>query len=207
MPTLGNYNSEVRRLLHDANAQYWTDSELTDYINSARNRVVRDSGCLRSLQSFTLTIGQDAYTTASIGSATPIIDLLNVNVIWGTSIIPLYYMPWSQFNAQLRYWQNNQGRPVAWSMYGHSQFYLRPKPDQTYSTEIDTVVTPIVLVNTNDVDTIPYPFTDAVAYYAAYKAKFKEQSYTEAQAFEQQYLTQIQAAIRSSFTRRLPSPF
>ena len=44
--TLSTYITQVRRLLHDVNANFWTDPELTDYINEARNRLVRDTGCL-----------------------------------------------------------------------------------------------------------------------------------------------------------------
>ena len=50
MATLSAYITEVRRLLHDANGNFYTDSQLTDYINSARERVVRDTGCLRTIQ-------------------------------------------------------------------------------------------------------------------------------------------------------------
>ena len=50
MATLASYLTEVRRLLHDANGVFWSDNELTDDINAARERVVRDTGCLRNLQ-------------------------------------------------------------------------------------------------------------------------------------------------------------
>ena len=42
--TLQSYITEVRYLLHDANANFYTNDQLTDYINSARERVVRDTG-------------------------------------------------------------------------------------------------------------------------------------------------------------------
>ena len=51
MATLSSYITEVQRLLHDANSVFWSTSELTDYINAARERVVRDTGCLRTIQS------------------------------------------------------------------------------------------------------------------------------------------------------------
>jgi hypothetical protein len=50
MATLSSYITEVQRLLHDANSVFWSTSELTDYINDARERVARDTGCLRTLQ-------------------------------------------------------------------------------------------------------------------------------------------------------------
>ena len=43
------------------------------------------------------------YATISTGTT---LDILNVNIYWGNSRIPLRYLPWSNFNAQLRYWQN-----------------------------------------------------------------------------------------------------
>ena len=47
---LSQYITEVRRLLHDAAGNFWSDTDLTAYINSARERVVRDTGCLRYIR-------------------------------------------------------------------------------------------------------------------------------------------------------------
>lgn len=55
------YILQVRRLLHDANANYWSDSELLDDINQARNRIALDSASLRSLVNFYLSNGQESY--------------------------------------------------------------------------------------------------------------------------------------------------
>ena len=187
MATLSSYITEVQRLLHDANSVFWTTSELTDYINDARERVARDTGCLRTLQitatpisntgvpatiwtaGATVTAGEfvfnnifiyevtvsgvlgstappypdSSYTfppsapftdgTATLQYSGPVevipfatistgttLDILNVNIYWGNSRIPLRYLPWSNFNAQLRYWQNYVGRPVCFSIYGQN---------------------------------------------------------------------------------------
>jgi hypothetical protein len=37
-------------LLHDATAVFYTNDQLTSYINGARARIVRDTGCLRTVQ-------------------------------------------------------------------------------------------------------------------------------------------------------------
>ena len=58
---LTNYINQVRRLLHDANAQYWSDAELTDDINQARNRIALDTGSLAALLPFYLSQGQEYY--------------------------------------------------------------------------------------------------------------------------------------------------
>jgi len=276
MATLSSYITEVQRLLHDANSVFWSTSELTDYINDARERVARDTGCLRTLQitatpisntgvpatiwtaGATVTAGQFVFNNIFIyqvvtggvlgvdappypaanytfppstpftdGTATlqysgpaeiipfatltngNTLDILNVNIYWGNSRIPLRYLPWSNFNAQLRYWQNYVGRPVCFSVYGQQQIYIGPVPDQAYVVEIDSTILPTALsLNTpNAVDPIQDPYTTPVAFYAAYKAKYKEQSYGEAEIYKQEYLKHVQAVLNSVYTRRIPDPY
>jgi hypothetical protein len=277
MATLSSYLTEVQRLLHDANAVFWSTSELTDYINDARERVVRDTGCLRTLQitstplsntgvvaipwskGLTVTAGQFIFSNIFIyqvitggvlnsdaapyptGSATfppsgtftngtatlqyssnceiislaalpngiQTLDVLNVTLYWGNSRIPLRYLPWSNFNAQLRYWQNYVGRPICFSSYGQGQLYIAPVPDQSYSIEVDTVILPTALSlnSPSTVDSIVDPYTTPVAFYAAYKAKYKEQSYGEAEIYKQEYAKHVQAVLNSTYTRRIPDPY
>ena len=69
MATLNSYITEVQRLLHDANANFYSTAQLTDYINSARERVVRDTGCLRTIQVTQVPCAVPAGNT--IGSVTP----------------------------------------------------------------------------------------------------------------------------------------
>jgi len=205
--TLGGYITECRRLLHDANANFYSDSELTDYINNARQRLVRDTGCLRTYQTSATVTNKEVYQFSSLPNAAYTMDILNINIIWGNSRIPLRYMAWSDFNAQLRYWQNYSGRPIAFSMYGPTSFYLGPYPDQVYVMELDTVIMPTPLVTSVDVDEIPDPWTAPVAFYACYKAKFKEQSYGESEIFKQEYVRQAQSVLATTYTRRLPTPY
>jgi len=276
MATLSSYITEVQRLLHDANSVFWSTQELTDYINDARERVARDTGCLRTLQitatpisntgvaatiwteGATVTAGEFVFnnifiyevtvsgvlgttappypasgytfppsTSFTDGTATlqysgpaeiipygiltngTTLDILNVNIYWGNSRIPLRYLPWSNFNAQLRYWQNYVGRPVCFSVYGQNTIYIGPVPDQAYVVEIDSTILPTSLssTNANVTDQITDPYTTPVAFYAAYKAKYKEQSYGEAEIYKQEYLKQVNAVLNSTFTRRIPDPY
>jgi len=205
--TLAQYITQCRRLLHDANANFWSDQELTDYINDARNKLVRDTGCLRTIQTSATVTNQETYTFASLPQGDQTMDIINLNLYWGSTRIPLRYLPWTDFNAQLRYWQNYYGRPVAYSMYGPQTFYLGPVPDQVYTMELDTVIEPTALVNATDTDTIPDIWTSPVAFYACYTAKFKEQSYGEAEIFNQQYMKKVQSVLVGTMTRRMPTPY
>jgi hypothetical protein len=277
MATLSGYITEVRRLLHDANGNFYSDSELTDYINEGRQHTVQDTGCLRKLQvtqtpttpvaggrnptpfAANTYYNQDDYvfsnvyiyrvTTAGTSDdsgipypttnlaypptteffvggvgltyAGPVeiinyaalpdslytLDILNINIYWGNSRIPLRYMPWSQFNADVRFWQNYIGRPVVFSVYGQGQIYIAPVPDQVYPMELDTVVQPTPLVTSLEVDEIKEPYSSCVKFYAAYIAKYKEQSYGEAEIFKQEYIKAVQQVLSTTFTRRLPSAY
>lgn len=281
--TLQGYVTECQRLLHDANGVFYSTNELIDYINDGRERAVRDTGCLRTIQitqvpanpvmptassppiqwtaggtvstgsyvfwniytyyvvnggtfdttpppypgntgsaqnvyppSGTFTNGTvtlqyagnvEIIPFASLPQGIATFDVLNVNIYWGNTRYPLLYKPWTQFNAELRYWQNYVGQPVCFSVYGQQQIYISPIPDQVYTLEIDTVYLPAPLVNLSDVDVINDPFWRPVAYWAAYKAKYKEQSYGEAEIFQQQYVKHVQSAQTTTFTRRMPNPY
>ena len=207
MATLQTYITQCRRLLHDANANFWSDSELTDYINAARERLVRDTGCLRTIQTVNTVTSQEVYQFSALPSGIQTMDILNINLYWGNTRIPLRYLPWTQFNAELRFWQNYIGRPIAFTVYGQQAFYLAPVPDQVYAMELDTIILPAALVNATDVDPIISPWTDPVAYYACHTAKFKEQSYGEAEIFLNQYKAKAMSVINTTFTRRLPDPY
>lgn len=301
MATLSSYITDVRRLLHDANANFYTDQQLTDYINSARERVTRDTGALREIvvaqtpcqvapgstinnatpANPTIWVANTAvtlntfvfsnifiyqYTTAGTsGSTAPaypasgtnnysnyppttafadgtaqltyvgncenisyaaltqlmgssplspssgntVLDIVNINLYWGNTRVPMDYLPWSDFNARLRFWQNYIGRPLAYSIYGQQQIYLGPVPDQTYQIEIDCVVLPneLNLSTSTATDVLNDPYTKPVQFYAAYLAKFYEQSFGESEIYKQEYQKQINSVLNSVFTRRLPSAY
>ena len=208
MTTLQDYITQVRRLLHDANANFWSDTDLTAYINTARNQLVRDTGCKRELQTSATVTQQEVYDYSSLPNGNNTLDIININLYWGNTRIPLRYLPWTQFNAELRFWQNYVGRPIAYSMYGPNGFYISPVPDQNYAMEVDTVVRPIDMVSLDQIETdIPEPWQNPVPFYAAYIAKYKEQSYGEAELFKNQYTAQTQNLLSNTFTRRMPDPY
>lgn len=76
---LSAYLTKVQRLLHDSNNKFWSQSELTDYINQASAKTVSDTGCLRQLVTtlppLTVITGTAwaanvvTFTVAAVGSA------------------------------------------------------------------------------------------------------------------------------------------
>jgi hypothetical protein len=211
MPLLSEYRTECRRLLHDANANFWTDAELNTYINDGRKKVAADTKCLRALVTVNLTQNQESYpittTLSTYGSRA--IDVINVTVIWGQSRIPLLQMAWTEFNAKMRVWVTNQSRPAAMTRFGTSPgtVYIQPVPDQTYSSEWDISYIPVDLVDDTTVDELTYPFTSCVAYYAVFRAKEKEQSHGEAEGYLEKYREKAREAINQVYTRLMPNPY
>ena len=67
---LSDYLTEVRRLLHDANGNFWSDTDLYDYINLGRNHVVTDTGCLRQYQTSWVQAGTEFYTFGGVWQIT-----------------------------------------------------------------------------------------------------------------------------------------
>jgi hypothetical protein len=207
---LNAYITATQRLLHDANARFWSVAELTDYVNDARRKCALHTGCLRSLEDVTLTEDDETYDLATFTSlGERAIDMLNLTVIWGTQRIPMLWAPWTVFNARYRMWVTNTQRPAIWSNYGTSpvvaKFYVQPVPDQDYDAQADIIYSPATLVDNSTVDDLGYPFTEPVPFYAAYLAKLKQQAYGEAQQFLQNYVMKAKEA-QMSFTRKLPNP-
>lgn len=66
---LQDYQSELADLLHDPNNVTWSLTQLTNYINRARTKLVTDTGCLRSLQIAYLMQGVESYSFGSVTGA------------------------------------------------------------------------------------------------------------------------------------------
>jgi hypothetical protein len=215
---LSTYITQVRRLLHDLNGQYWSDSELTDYINEARNRVCKDSRCLRQqiVNLVTLQQGVEQYTLASIEASSQfttlysgytIIDVMGINILWGSTRIKLAYLPWTRFDVQFRYWNNMQSRPVCFSRLGSLSVYMGPQPDTTYQSDWDLALIPPVLTSDSTPEPIPEPFTTPIKYYAAHLAKFREQALGESELFNKMYVAKLRQEATAFMGRIIPDPY
>lgn len=205
---LSDYITQTQLLLHDRNGVFYQQPDLISYINAARNRLAGDTGCLRSILPFSTVVGQETVSFSSIAPANQnVIDVLNVNLYFGNTRYALSYLAWTQFNARMRFWQNFTQRPTVFSVYGQNTIYLGPVPDQVYPMEADAVVSPNPLVNLTDTETIADQYTTPVKFYAAHLAKMYEQSYNDAEMFLQRYMREVQYVLKSSFTRRILTPY
>lgn len=212
---LSTYITQVQRLLHDPNAQYWSTAELTDYINEARNRLCKDTRCLRQqATSITLSQGVEQYPLTTVQASLPsaltgytVIDVMGINIYWGNTRIKLAYLPWTRFDVQFRYWQTMQSRPVCYSRVGITNVFVGPTPDQNYVSDWDVSLIPPALTSDATPEPITEPWTGAIKYYAAYLAKFREQAMGEADIFNKMYLNHIAMETRAWQQRIIPEPY
>lgn len=189
---LSTYITQVQRLLHDTTASYWSVSELTDYINEARNRICSDSWCLRqTIPGIALTAQQELYTPQTLLTpvAGRVVGTAGITFyISATERYELNYLPFRTFTARFRRYVTYYQRSTCWSRQGMVYVYLGPNPDQPYITDWDVAITPLPLATDADPEPIPVPAQEPIQYWAASKAKWKEQAQGEAQIFETQYL-------------------
>ena len=204
---LSQYRVGVRRLVNDAQSNYWTDPELNDYINEARRKTAVDTLCVRSFQEADLIPGQERYQyTDLLPNGQNTIDIINVTLIWGATRVPMRYHPYTIFSAYFRPWTGYRQLPAAFTTYNATTFWLAPIPDQPYHAEFDTGIIPADLASDNSVDPIPIPYSEAVKYYAARLARLKLQQYTEAEAQVKMYTTRI-AELNAMYPRHIPYVF
>jgi hypothetical protein len=214
---LNAYISQVQDLLHDPFAQLWSLTQLTAYINEARNRVAQDTKCLRQIvlpsdfPTLTFNVGQERYQLATYLPPpynTTLVDVMGITVIVNNERYKMKYWPYTQLDTFMRGWVNYEDWPIVFSRIGgNSYIYIAPVPNQTYQTEWDLSVVPAPLVTDADPEPIGVPFQEPVQYYAAYKAKLLMQAQGEAKYFLDLYDNIKLRCIKAWMLRIIPNPY
>jgi len=165
-----------------------------------------------------LVIGQEVYTFASRqtqAQLTPgvsaIHGVLSITASWGASRPMLGRKDWTTFQAKYRPWAAGWlNNPVVWAQYGQGakgSVYLAPIPANAFNMEWDTYCVPIPLVDDTTVEAIPYPWTDAIPYYAAYLAASNAQRAQDASSNFGQYEAFMKRARSMSETPFIPDAY
>lgn len=192
------YQTQTRRLLQNPQAptSLYSDTDITSWINTARGQLAGEGECIRYLATIPTVVDQQAYDFADIDtgmSATNGIDgIINVRALWfgvgsGRRWVPP--RPWEWFSLfSYNTITPTSDYPTVWSQFaqgaapgnsgatGGGSFYIGPPPDLVYTLYLDCVCYPIALANDSTVEAIPYLWTDAVPYYAAYLALLSSQT-------------------------------
>lgn len=199
MTTLSDYLSRTQRLLHDPNEDFWSISDLTDYINQARQQVAIDTQCLRKVVTYPLTTNVSSYDAAdvlaSVDSQRSVLAIVDIFWIWSTERIKLRNMSYTDLNVVARPWTNLQSYLIGWARMGQTGVVIGPIPDQSYSTEWDLLYAPVDLVSSTDTELdLAVPQTIPVPYYASYLARMYEEDEKRAQQAMNLYRSKIMSS-------------
>lgn len=171
-------------------------ANIDTWVNTARGQLAGEAECIRAIGTISTVIGQRNYNFSAINlgvSATTGIEAaIHVRrIMYGVASGQRFVAPrnWEWFDL---YHMNNpvpvNGPPQVWSQYGQGaapgnsgatgggSFYLDPPPDTVYTLYCDCVCWPIPLADDTTVEAIPYQFTDAVPFFAAYYAYLSAQA-------------------------------
>lgn len=191
----------------------YSTSNLNLWINTARGQLAGEAECVRYLASVTTVVGQRNYNFSAISTGTQAVSGIS-GVIHVRSIMYAVASgykwvrprPWEWYQL---YKLNNpvppSGAPTTWAQFGQGSagsgsitgigagslisgsFYVDPIPDLAYTLLLDCCCYPQQLTADADVEAIPYLWTDAVPYFAAWYALLSAQSSSRLADAERMY--------------------
>lgn len=106
--TLSTARTNVRDLLDEASAQFWTDAQLNLWLNQGCADIARRALCLREIAQVTVTANTQNYAAPA-----DLTELYRVEFIpsTGTFTYPLSWMGWQEADQA---WGTYQSFPAAW---------------------------------------------------------------------------------------------
>lgn len=212
------YQTQTRNLLQNPSAPtaLYDTASINLWINLARGQLAGEAACIQVLGTLITAVGTQTYVFSSINTSSVVGVQGPLNVRMVTRAVTgggqmLNPWPWEWFN---QYYLATTGiansAPTDWTQYGQGakgQLYLSPTPDNLYTLRLDTICYPINLADDTTVEAIPYPWTDAVPYLAAYYALLSAQTGArqgEANAMFERYTEFVARARRFSTSAVLP---
>ena len=195
---LNAYLTQFNALIQAPNSpiQLISTTQATTYINTARGQVATEGECIRNYATLALAAATQQYPFSLIALAAGTIGVAGViNVrMAGYQIAAgqrrIVQREWEWFN---RYVLQNPapvpGPPRYMAQFGQGAngtlwFNL---PDISYVVALDAVCLPSALAVDSDPEAIPYQWTDAVPFYAAWLGMMNEQRQGDAEAMMKRY--------------------
>ncbi len=204
-PVLSDYLQQTQRLLNDPTSAEFNVFDLTIYINTARGQIAASTQCLRYTGTFVTASAQQDYPIASVSAPTGVQAALNVRMLTISISAGFKLMeerPWEWF---FTYFFSvpapASGRPEKWAVQEQGplgKISLSPIPNQAYIIFCDTVGYPVSLDDDSTPEALPYLWTDAVPYFAAYMAYLEKQRQADADAMLQKWMLFAPWAIRQA---------
>lgn len=205
MPALSQYQSVTQSLIQSPQSPIplLTTVLLTSYINIARNQIAVDGECVRTSGTATVTGGLAELAVASL-TLPPAAGLQQAIVPRNATLnnARVDIRPWDWFVA---YNMNNPGpTPVMSHSADGSLMVLFISSVAGGSLWVDVVALPQNLVDDTTPDAIPYPWYDAVPFYAAWYAYMAMQRQADAEMFMGRYRELMHRSRSEATSTNLP---
>ena len=221
---LSEYVSQVQQHLNDQQGQFFPAPTLHNFINRSRRRVAAASGCLRLLVKTATIPNQEIYPFSAWNSqvqtdlpgARSVLAVRSVSIAIGVGgWKPMWHrIVWSDFQARFRIYNGAYygviSEPGWWAQFGDGQYgsiYLAPIPGAKMPMELDLSCVPQNLLTDNDPEPIPYPWVDAVSYWAAVLALMQQQRAQDAQMMATMFNTDMPFAAAVVCPTMLQTPY
>jgi hypothetical protein len=216
---MATYLAQTNALLQNPlpSTPLYAQSDLVNYINLGRQQLALDTECIRYSAFTNIISGTQTYAFTSITSVPTgigsLISILNVAPQASSTYQFAAPRPWPWF---FRFYVQNAssfstGTPTVWSVQGEGAggvLYLYPIPNVSVLYIIDGIYTPTnLLTSGGPPEVIPYPFTDAVPYYAAYYAYMSTQRQDDADRMKMRYKEFAQRGRQLSTPTVLPNNY
>ena len=185
-----------------------SSANATVYINVARNQVAGEGECIRVPATLAIAAGTIEYPFSAISltavSGASAVISVRMGAIGGPNRLAVRNWVWF-FN----YYLNSAvtGQPTAMAQLGQGEagnLWFYPTPTAPVTATLDVVATPIALVDDTTVEAIPYPWTDAVPFYAAWLGMQNMQRQGDADKMLARYSALMRRARQMSSPSVLP---
>lgn len=177
MTTLTDALLAVRSRLDEASAVYWSEEELTRWLNEGCRDIARRTEALRDQDSVTVTVPATVYYNLP----TDVIRVHRVEYTMTGSNQIYRLQPINVPTADSIGWMNQdtEGIPEYFFTWGFSgggnpNLYIYPKPAQAGELTIWYYRLPVAVVAGADELEVPSGWEDVVYEYCEYKAKLKD---------------------------------
>lgn len=213
---LTQYQQTTQLLLKDPKMERFNLFDLTSYINTARGQLAIEAECIRVYGSLIIGSATQQYPFSAITfpiGTQGVAGVMNVRMV-------TYQVASGQSRVTAREWEyfndfvlNNPtpepGPPQIWAQYGQggNGTLFFNWPDIGYTLNVDAVCFPSPLATDADPEAIPYAWTDAVPYYAAYMALLTEQQAEAAAGAFKLYQTFVARARGAATPSVLPGQY
>jgi hypothetical protein len=170
------YQQLTRRILNDATFARINDFDLRDYINIGRGQIAIQGDAIFGYGTLAVSSASQQYPFSAIDfGGTPgvkgALALETVNYDVGGGQRPVNQIEWARFNRyELGHAVPIPSQPRVWSQFGqgaNGTLWLNAL-NGPYTLSIKAACYPVDLVDDNTPEALPYMWTDAVPWFAAF---------------------------------------